>query len=69
MVAILWGAAYMSRRLRFLSLILASGAVLSAQTTGTLQGQVADPKGRPIVGAKVDISGAGLQGGRSTITD
>ena len=59
----------MSRRLRFLSLLLVSGAVLSAQTTGALQGQVSDSKGRSIAGAKVVITGAGLQGGRTTTTD
>ena len=59
----------LSRRLRYLSLVLASGAILSAQTTGGVQGRVLDPKGRPVAGARVSISGAGLQGGRNTTTD
>ncbi len=59
----------MSRRLRYLSLLLASGAVLSAQTTGALQGQLADSKGRPIAGVRVALTGSGLQGERSTVTD
>ncbi|WP_243288803.1 TonB-dependent receptor [Geothrix terrae] len=58
-----------SRRMRYLTLLLASGAILSAQTTGSLQGRVVDPKGRPVVGATVSVSGAGIQGGRSTTTD
>ncbi|HEY3401256.1 MAG TPA: TonB-dependent receptor [Geothrix sp.] len=55
--------------MRYLTLILASGAILSAQTTGALQGRVLDPKGRPVAGANVTVSGAGVQGGRSTTTD
>ncbi len=58
----------MSRRLRYLSLLLASGAMLSAQTTGALQGRVLDPKGQPVAGAKVIVSGASIQGGRSAMT-
>jgi hypothetical protein len=57
------------RRLRYLSFILASGAVLTAQTTGGIQGRVLDPNRRPIQGARVVLSGVGLQGGRSTTTD
>ena len=59
----------LSRRLRYLSFVLVSGAVLSAQTTGSLQGRVLDPKGNPVAGAKVTVSGAGVQGERSSITD
>lgn len=59
----------MSRRLRYLSLLLASGAMLSAQTTGALQGRVLDPKGRPVAGAKVTLSGPSIQGGRNAVTD
>lgn len=59
----------MSRRLRYLSFLLASGAVLSAQTTGALQGRVLDPKGRPVAGAKVTLSGPSIQGGRNAVTD
>jgi len=59
----------MSRRLRYLSLLIASGAILSAQTTGALQGRVLDPKGRPVAGAKVTLSGPGFQGVRSATTD
>jgi hypothetical protein len=55
--------------MRYLTLILVSGAILSAQTTGALQGRVLDPKGRPVAGASVTVSGAGVQGGRSTTTD
>ncbi len=57
------------RRLRYLSFLLASGAMLSAQTTGGLQGRVLDPKGRPVAGAHVVINGAAFQGGRSATTD
>jgi hypothetical protein len=57
------------RRLRYLSLLLASGAVLSAQTTGALQGRVLDPKGNPVQGARVSATGAGVQGERATVTD
>lgn len=57
------------RRLRYLSLLLASGAVLSAQTTGALQGRVLDPKGRPVAGARVTLSGPAFQGVRSATTD
>lgn len=59
----------MSRRLRHLSFLLASGVMLSAQTTGGLQGRVLDPKGRPVAGAKVSLSGPAFQGGRTVITD
>ncbi len=59
----------MSRRLRYLSFLLAAGAVLSAQTTGALQGRVLDPKGQPVVGAKVTLTGPAFQGGRSVVTD
>ena len=59
----------LSRRLRYLSFVLVSGAVLSAQTTGSLQGRVLGPKGNPVAGAKVTVSGAGVQGERSSITD
>jgi protocatechuate 3,4-dioxygenase beta subunit len=37
--------------MRYLTLILAAGAILSAQTTGSLQGRVLDTKGRPVAGA------------------
>ena len=57
------------RRLRYLSMLLASGAVLSAQTTGALQGRVLDPKGRPVAGALVTLTGPAFQGTRSAITD
>jgi hypothetical protein len=56
-------------RLRHLSLLLVSGGVLSAQTTGALQGRVLDPKGRPVAGARVALAGPALQGGRTTVTD
>lgn len=59
----------MSRRLRYLSFLLASGVMLSAQTTGGLQGRVLDPKGIPVPGAKVSVSGAGIQGERVAVTD
>jgi len=59
----------MSRRLRYLSFLLASGAILSAQTTGALQGRVLDPKGRPVAGAKVTLNGPSIQGGRTAVTD
>lgn len=59
----------MSRRLRYLSVLLASGAFATAQTTGVLQGHVQDPKGRPVRGALVTLAGAGLQGARTTVTD
>ncbi|GLH70056.1 membrane protein [Geothrix rubra] len=60
----------LSSRLRYLPLLLASGsAVLLAQTTGAVQGHVRDPKGHPVIGAKVVLAGAGLQGGRTTVTD
>ena len=58
-----------SRRLRYLTLLIASGVVLSAQTTGALQGRVLDPKGRPVAGAHVTLSGPAFQGGRSATTD
>jgi len=57
------------RPLRHLSFLLAAGAVLSAQTTGALQGRVLDPKGRPVSGAHVVINGAAFQGGRNATTD
>jgi outer membrane receptor for ferrienterochelin and colicin len=56
-------------RLRYLSFVLAAGAMLTAQTTGGLQGRVLDSKGKPVSGAKVLVSGAGIQGGRTTSTD
>jgi hypothetical protein len=59
----------MSRRLRYLSLVLVAGAVLSAQTTGALQGRVLDPKGRPVAGAHITLTGASIQGVRSATTD
>jgi Carboxypeptidase regulatory-like domain/TonB-dependent Receptor Plug Domain len=59
----------MSRRLRHLSLVLASGAMLSAQTTGALQGRVLDSNGNPVAGAKVVATGAGVQGERATSSD
>ncbi len=59
----------LSRRLRYLSLLLASGAMLSAQTTGGLQGRVLDSKGNPVAGARVAATGAGVQGERATVTD
>lgn len=59
----------MSRRMRCLSFLLASGAMLSAQTTGGLQGRVLDPQGRPVAGAKVSLSGPAFQGGRIVTTD
>ena len=58
-----------TRRLRYLTLLLASGAILSAQTTGSLQGHVVDAKGRPVAGARVTLSGPGIQGERATVTD
>lgn len=58
-----------SRRLRYLTLLLASGAILSAQTTGALQGRVVDTKGRPVAGAHVVLNGSSMQGGRSAVTD
>lgn len=58
-----------SRRMRYLTLLLVSGAILSAQTTGALQGRVLDTKGRPVAGARVVLSGSTMQGGRSAVTD
>nr|WP_306672463.1 TonB-dependent receptor [Geothrix fuzhouensis] len=55
--------------MRYLTLLLASGAILSAQTTGSLQGRVLDTKGRPVAGARVVLSGSAMQGGRSAVTD
>jgi len=69
MVADLSGAAVACHRMRYLTLLLASGAILSAQTTGGLQGRVVDTKGRPVAGARVALSGNGMQGGRSAVTD
>ncbi|MFN8012213.1 MAG: TonB-dependent receptor [Holophagaceae bacterium] len=43
--------------------------VLQAQTTGSLQGRVLDPKGNPVRGATVRLSGSGVQGVRATSTD
>jgi len=59
----------LSSRLRYLPLLLVSGGALLAQTTGGVQGHVLDPKGRPVAGARVILTGAGLQGERSTLTD
>lgn len=56
-------------RLRYLALLIASGVVLSAQTTGSLQGRVLDPKGNPVAGARVSATGAGVQGERTAVTD
>lgn len=61
-----------SHRLPGLTLLLASGLAglsLQAQTTGSLQGRVLDPKGLPVRGAAVRLSGSGLQGVRATTTD
>jgi outer membrane receptor for ferrienterochelin and colicin len=55
--------------MRYLTLLLASGAILSAQTTGALQGRVLDSKGNPVPGARVAVTGAGVQGERATLTD
>ena len=56
-------------RLRYLALLIASGVVLSAQTTGSLQGRVVDPKGNPVAGARVAATGPGVQGERTAVTD
>jgi hypothetical protein len=45
------------------------GPVLTAQTTGSLQGRVLDPRGNPVRGATVRLSGSGVQGMRATSTD
>ncbi len=58
-----------TQRLRYLPWLLASGSLLLAQTTGGVQGHVVDPGGRPVVGARVSLTGAGLQGARTTVTD
>ena len=58
-----------TRRLRYLTFLLASGAILSAQTTGSIQGHVVDSKGRPVAGARVTLAGPGIQGERATVTD
>lgn len=55
--------------MRYLTLILASGAMLSAQTTGGLQGRVVDSKGNAVQGARVAVTGVGVQGERATLTD
>jgi outer membrane receptor for ferrienterochelin and colicin len=57
------------RRLRYLSLLLASGAVLSAQTTGGIQGHVVDSRGKLLPGVRVVVTGPGMQGGRTAVTD
>ncbi|HJU84605.1 MAG TPA: TonB-dependent receptor [Holophagaceae bacterium] len=57
-----------SSRFRALPLILAAGATLSAQTTGTLQGRVVDSGKAPVVAATVRITGANLQGSRTLLT-
>jgi len=60
----------MSRhRMRYLTLLLASGTILSAQTTGALQGRVLDSKGNAVAGARVAVTGVGVQGERATVTD
>lgn len=52
---------------RSLTLALVAGALpLMSQTTGTMQGRVLDSKGRPLQGAIVQVTGAGVQGGRYT---
>lgn len=58
-----------SRRMRYLTFLLASGVVLTAQTTGALQGRVVDTKGRAVAGARVVLTGSAVQGGRSAVTD
>jgi hypothetical protein len=56
--------------LRALPLILAAGALpLAAQTTGALQGRVKGSQGAPVGGAKVVLTGASLQGTRTTLTE
>ncbi|HJV89967.1 MAG TPA: TonB-dependent receptor [Holophagaceae bacterium] len=56
--------------LRCLPLLIAAGALpLAAQTTGNVQGRVVDPKGAPVAGARVSLSGANLQGVRVVNTD
>lgn len=57
-------------RTRSLLLALVAGAVpVLAQTTGTVQGRVLDSKGSPVRGALVRLSGAGIQGRRTTTSD
>ena len=61
-----------SLHLSALSILLAAGSAgpaLVAQTTGSLQGRVLDPKGSPVRGATVRLSGGNLQGVRVTSTD
>lgn len=56
--------------LRCLPLLLVAGTLpLAAQTTGSLQGRVVDPKGAPLGGARVTLAGANIQGGRTATTD
>ena len=54
--------------LRALPLILAAGAALQAQTTGTLQGRVQDSHHAPVAGAKISLASASLQGARTAFT-
>lgn len=58
------------KKLTFLSLMLASGgAVLAQTTTGGLTGKVADPKGAVIKGVKVRVKSDALTIPRETQTD
>jgi len=41
-------------------LVLLSGLAIAQETTGSIQGQVTDPSGAAVVGAKVEVSGGAL---------
>jgi len=57
-----------STRYLFLALVASALPVL-AQTTGAVAGRILDSKGVPVGGATVQLSGAGVQGVRNTVTD
>src|SRR5206468_4595303 len=48
--------------------LLLAPAIVVAQTTGTVDGMVADESGAPLPGVTVTVTSPNLQGGRSAVT-
>jgi hypothetical protein len=58
----------LSGSLLLLSLFLQTAAVATAQTTGEIQGTIADAGGSPLAGVTVEAASPSLQGTRSAVT-